>query len=334
MQSLAILFCGFSIFSAFTIAVIHFRREIYKQQFVAKLMGLVLLFTLASLQFFHFLYLQYQSPLIHSAYYQFLLFVVAPAFYFFSRPLLLGINQSSQLNWLHLLPVITGSLIAQQWAVPLSFAVGTLYLLWLGYRIYALRAQRHRFHMELMLLAAIILVAIIVMILGLGSPLITQYNFIVLYTISIGIAFLLITMALNYSPQLPADIVEAAEETYAVSTLINIDIAASLQLLDELMSKQKLYQQANLNLSILSSKLGLSRHQLSELVNSQLGKGLSRYIREYRIEAAKKMLIDEPSASVLSIGLSVGFTSQSNFYQAFREMTGISPGKFRQINLT
>jgi AraC-like DNA-binding protein len=53
-------------------------------------------------------------------------------------------------------------------------------------------------------------------------------------------------------------------------------------------------------------------------------------VRRYRIEAAKKMLIDEPRASVLSVGLSVGFTSQSNFYVAFKEFTGFVPGQFRK----
>ena len=38
------------------------------------------------------------------------------------------------------------------------------------------------------------------------------------------------------------------------------------------------------------------------------------------------MLCAEPSASVLSVGLSVGFSSQSNFYEAFREIEGMTPG--------
>ena len=57
--------------------------------------------------------------------------------------------------------------------------------------------------------------------------------------------------------------------------------------------------------------------------------GFSRLVRQHRVDAAKKMLIAEPRASVLSVGLSVGFTSQSNFYVAFKEMTGTVPGKFR-----
>jgi AraC-like DNA-binding protein len=44
------------------------------------------------------------------------------------------------------------------------------------------------------------------------------------------------------------------------------------------------------------------------------------------------MLLAEPRASVLSVGLSVGFTSQSNFYEAFREIEGSTPGQYRKLH--
>ncbi|MEM7366395.1 MAG: helix-turn-helix domain-containing protein, partial [Pseudomonadota bacterium] len=39
---------------------------------------------------------------------------------------------------------------------------------------------------------------------------------------------------------------------------------------------------------------------------------------------------DHPSQSVLSVSLEVGFRSQSTFYAAFREVTGLSPGDYRK----
>jgi len=48
-------------------------------------------------------------------------------------------------------------------------------------------------------------------------------------------------------------------------------------------------------------------------------------VRQHRVAAAQAMLRAEPDASVLSVGLSVGFTSQSNFYAAFREIVGSVP---------
>ena len=82
---------------------------------------------------------------------------------------------------------------------------------------------------------------------------------------------------------------------------------------------------------VLAARLDLSPHQLSELLNTRLGKGFARYVREQRVEAAQTMLRDEPAASVLSVGLSVGFSATSNFYDAFREIAGTTPGQYRKL---
>jgi len=84
----------------------------------------------------------------------------------------------------------------------------------------------------------------------------------------------------------------------------------------------------------VASQLSLSSHQLSELINAEFGRGFSQYIREHRIQHAKRQLLAEPKASVLSIGLASGFTSQSSFYTAFGQIVGQSPGKFREQHLS
>ncbi len=99
------------------------------------------------------------------------------------------------------------------------------------------------------------------------------------------------------------------------------------------MATEHLFEDGDLSLSGLADRLGLTSHQLSELINAHLGKSFSRYLREHRVSAAKTMLCTEPSASILSVGLSVGFTAQSNFYEAFREIEGMTPGQYRKIHL-
>lgn len=76
--------------------------------------------------------------------------------------------------------------------------------------------------------------------------------------------------------------------------------------------------------------MDLSSHQLSELINTQFDISFSQYIRQQRIEAAQQLLVNEPKYSVLSIGMEVGFKSQSNFYAAFKEIAGESPGSYRK----
>jgi len=87
-----------------------------------------------------------------------------------------------------------------------------------------------------------------------------------------------------------------------------------------------------LNLALLAEQLSLTQHQLSELINTEFQQGFSRYIRQQRIEEAKQLLLADPDTSVLAIGLSVGFSTQSNFYAAFRDIVGVAPGQYRKMH--
>ena len=294
-------------------------------------MGVLLVLTLASLQFFHYLFLQFEIKYMQTGLYQMLLFAVAPAFYLFSKPLLKAPTDFHLSQLAHLIPVIIAPWLSSSIALPLSFAVGAGYLLWLAHSLYALREQRSRFHLEMALLGVTFLIAVAVLVLGISLATMNAKLFFSMYATAIGCAFILVNLAINLTPKLPAKIVEAAVETYTTSTLNNVDCDQALQKLTTLMEQEKVYENSDLDLNTLASQLDLTSHQLSELINTRLGKGFSRYIREQRVEAAKIMLIAEPSASVLSVGLSVGFTSQSNFYEAFREITDMTPGKYRKI---
>ena len=115
-----------------------------------------------------------------------------------------------------------------------------------------------------------------------------------------------------------------------MSTLTAVDCDAKLSLLEELMQNDQLFKQSNLDRQTIANELDLSTHQLSELINTKIGMGFSQYLRQQRINAAKVLLLSQPNASVLSIGLEVGFSSQSNFYDAFKEIVATTPAKFRK----
>lgn len=330
MQTIAILLIGFSVCYAFILTLTHFRCDNYKDQRLAQAMGVVLVLALVGLQLCHYAYLQYGSPVIHSSIYSVLLFSVAPAFYLFSKPLLKATQQSA-MAWLHLLPIPIAIWLPHKFALPFSFVLGAFYLVWLAFSLYALRKQRDRFQIELIILGTVFVIAISVLLLGLAMPILSEPVFFSAYAIAIGLAFLLMAVTLTYAPKVSDEVIEAARETYAVSTLNNIDCESSLQTLDRLMQEKQLYKQNNLDLHTLAVELGLNTHQLSELINTRLGKGFSRYLREQRVAAAQQLLKTQNTVSVLSIGLAVGFTSQSNFYEAFREITGTTPGKYRKL---
>lgn len=334
MISLALLFIGFSLFSALSLALTHFRGEHYRHLPVSRMAGLVLLLALCGLQLAHFGWLYHDLAWIATPAYRINLFAVAPAFFLFSQPVLHP-RFSSRLRpaaLLHVLPLVIAPFLPQQAALPLAFMLGAGYLLWLARCLYQLRQERARFGLEMLLLGGVFAIAIGVSLLGLLQAALPDKLFYSLYSVAIGLAFFLVQTTLALRPHLSEDVSETVQTAYASSTLNNVDCDNALQRLDGLMLTERLYIDPELSLPGLAERLALSPHQLSELMNARLGKGFSRYLRELRIEAAKTMLLAEPSASVLSVGLSVGFTSQSNFYEAFREIAGMPPGQFRKLH--
>lgn len=317
-----------------TLALTHFRSEYYRGQPQSRITGLLLLLALSGIQFIHFSLLYLDKAWVEALAYRMLLFAVAPAFFLFSQPLLRPQSGTrpmpAQLG--HAVPIAISPLLPGGLALPLAFVIGAVYLTWLARSVYALRDERANFRLEMILLGSVFAIAVGASVLGLTRAALPDKLFFSLYAISIGSAFLLVQTTLGLRPRLSAEVSETVQAAYASSTLNNVDCDAMLARLDTLMQNDRIYVDPELSLPRLAERLGLSAHQLSELMNARLGKGFSRYLREQRIASARAMLCAEPSASVLSVGLSVGFTSQSNFYEAFREIEGMTPGQYRKLH--
>jgi AraC-like DNA-binding protein len=124
---------------------------------------------------------------------------------------------------------------------------------------------------------------------------------------------------------------EAGEDQTA-STLAGIDVDGLLRRLSALMERDRLYANEGLTIAWLSERLGVSRNQLSELVNDNIGMNFRTYVNALRIEDAKRMLEADSSASILEIALSCGFSSKSTFNAAFSRHAGSTPSEWRRGN--
>jgi len=178
--------------------------------------------------------------------------------------------------------------------------------------------------------SAFALLAFVSLVLCLVLPFLEHSVFYYTYSTAISLAMLMVVSALLIFPELLSDILLVTQSAYTSSKLHGVDVDAKLLRLEELMSKEKHYQDEELNLNGLAELVELSPHQLSELINTHFSYGFPRFMREHRIRAAKTLLIAEPSASILSISMMTGFKSQSSFYTAFKELTGESPGSYRR----
>lgn len=328
-EQITVLLIGFSIFAAVILMVASL--TIYSttgEGWIARISGRVLIGGLALLQIAHWLALTGSTDWIGSPPYVVLLYVVAPAFYLFFRGALQ--IQAGERLW-HLVfyaPALIAAWINPAMAIPLSFLLGTVFAVHLAVLVQRLRSQRQRFRIEMFALCVFALIALAILLLGIASPFYGLHAFTIGYASMIGLASMLSIHVLLHFPDIASKAVEAVATSYAVSTLERVDRDKAISRLQSLMEEQ-VFADETLKLSGLAGMLDLSPHQLSELINTRFGVGYSRYIREHRVAAAKRMLIAEPNASVLSVGLAVGFTSQSNFYAAFREITGEVPGRYR-----
>ncbi len=95
-------------------------------------------------------------------------------------------------------------------------------------------------------------------------------------------------------------------------------------------SKEYIYSHIKERITIedLADSLGVSASYLSRLFKKETGISVSAYIRRQKIEMAKNLLqySDYP---IIEIANRLSFSSQSHFIQQFREVTGMTPGKYR-----
>ncbi|MCH2489237.1 MAG: helix-turn-helix domain-containing protein [Flavobacteriales bacterium] len=111
------------------------------------------------------------------------------------------------------------------------------------------------------------------------------------------------------------------------------EIAALKLKLDEILNEKKPYLNESLSLSELAKELGITDKKLSELLNQHLQTNFYNFINTYRVSEVKKKLIEdtEKKYTLLSIAYECGFQSKTSFNRVFKQKTGMSPSKFRQL---
>lgn len=86
------------------------------------------------------------------------------------------------------------------------------------------------------------------------------------------------------------------------------------------------------SLTDLAKKIGESPHHVSQALNENLNKSFFELLAFYRVEMAKKILIEDigTKLTVEEISEMVGYNSKAAFNNAFRKLTGKTPSEFRK----
>jgi len=79
----------------------------------------------------------------------------------------------------------------------------------------------------------------------------------------------------------------------------------------------------------LAHAVGLSQFYFIRLFKDQVGETIMNYVRRIRLERSAGLMLND-SVSIVDIGLSVGYGSQSAFTRAFTQQFGVSPAHYRR----
>lgn len=99
-----------------------------------------------------------------------------------------------------------------------------------------------------------------------------------------------------------------------------------------LMETKKPFTDSNLKLNQLAKMVSTSPNYLSQVINEEGQQNFYDFVNGYRIEEAKKMIVDpaHEKMTILSIAYEVGFNSKSAFNTSFKKYTGMTPTQFKK----
>lgn len=96
-----------------------------------------------------------------------------------------------------------------------------------------------------------------------------------------------------------------------------------------IMQEKKLFENPNLKLADVAKEINIQPYNLSQYLNDNLGKSFTLFLNEYRIEAAKVLLMQKDEYTTEAVGYECGFNSKSTFYSTFKKITGSTPANYK-----
>jgi AraC-like DNA-binding protein len=105
-----------------------------------------------------------------------------------------------------------------------------------------------------------------------------------------------------------------------------------LHRLRQFMETKKIYTKSDLTLNELAERLAVPAHHLSQIINDRLQQNFYDLVNNYRVEEAKKRLLDPANQhlTILAIAYEVGFSSKSVFNAAFKRYAKMTPSQFKK----
>ena len=125
---------------------------------------------------------------------------------------------------------------------------------------------------------------------------------------------------------------EPASEKYQKSGLTEDDTTRLSDSLESFMKLNVPYKKPDLTLDELAALIGVNPYQLSQVINSRVGKTFYHYINSYRIKEFLKLsaLPDSSKFTYLGLAYDCGFQSKTTFNKYFKIETVKTPSEYFQ----
>ncbi|MFQ5570150.1 MAG: helix-turn-helix domain-containing protein, partial [Rhodothermales bacterium] len=126
----------------------------------------------------------------------------------------------------------------------------------------------------------------------------------------------------------PVDVSEPVK--YRHSSLSAADGQQYARHLLALMESERSYLNSKLSLQELAGLLGLSTHQVSQVINQEFGESFYDFVNRHRMEAFKRAIAEgrHRRFTLLSIAYDCGFNSKASFNRVFKKFTGRTPTQY------
>ncbi len=111
---------------------------------------------------------------------------------------------------------------------------------------------------------------------------------------------------------------------------VNQEENSTIYMIKDYISKN--YHDYNLSIKSISDYVNLSSSYICTVFKSETGQTLNQYITDYRIQRAKKLLLD-PRNKITDISSQVGYNNGNYFGKSFKKEVGLSPSEFREQNV-
>ena len=125
---------------------------------------------------------------------------------------------------------------------------------------------------------------------------------------------------------------KVVKEKYRKASLPEETAQEKLQTLEAYMQEEQPFLISKLSIQDLAQMLGMTSHNLSQLINEHLNTSFYDYINQKRVEACQLRMKEGQAENftMLSIALDCGFNSKSSFNRVFKKVTGQTPSQYLQ----